>query len=169
MTRGMLNDDERYVDTYWSRFEDVWFHGDYVHVDKDNLWYMRGRTDDVINVSGHRMSTAEIEHTVISNKKISDAASVAIPDDITGEAIVVFFVADDKSKDIESSEITDYISEKIGKVAKPKFIFQLSDLPKTRTGKIMRRLLKSKLLGKELGDLSSLENPQVLDEIEKLD
>ena len=169
MTRGMLNDDARYLKTYWSRFENIWFHGDYVYVDKDNLWYMRGRTDDVINVSGHRMSTAEIEHTVISNKRISDAASVAIPDEITGEAIAVFFVADDRSERISKQEITDYVSEKIGKVAKPKFVFQISDLPKTRTGKVMRRLLKSKLLGKELGDLSSLENPQVLDEISQLD
>ena len=168
MTRGLLNDDKRYLETYWSRFENIWFHGDYVFVDKDNLWYMRGRTDDVINVSGHRMSTAEIEHTVISHNKISDAASIAIPDDITGEAIVVFFVADRKSENILSSEISGYISGKIGKVARPKFIFQLSDLPKTRTGKIMRRLLKSKLLGNELGDLSSLENAYVLDEIEKL-
>lgn len=168
MTRGLLNDDKRYLDTYWSKFENIWFHGDYVFVDKDNLWYMRGRTDDVINVSGHRMSTAEIEHTVISHNKISDAASIAIPDDITGEAIVVFFVADKKSENILSSEISNYVSDKIGKVARPKFVFQLSDLPKTRTGKIMRRLLKSKLLGNELGDLSSLENVHVLDEIEKL-
>lgn len=168
MTHGLLNDDKRYLETYWNKFENIWFHGDYVFVDKDNLWYMRGRTDDVINVSGHRMSTAEIEHTVISHNKISDAASIAIPDDITGEAIVVFFVADKKSKNITSSEISDYVSDKIGKVARPKFIFQLSDLPKTRTGKIMRRLLKSKLLGTELGDLSSLENAYVLDEIEKL-
>ncbi len=168
MTRGLLNDNERFIKTYWSQFENIWFHGDYVHVDKDNLWYMRGRTDDVINVSGHRMSTAEIEHTVISHEKISDAASIAIPDEITGEAIVVFFVPDDKSQNISDAEISDFISEKIGKVAKPKFIFQLTDLPKTRTGKIMRRLLKSKLLGQELGDLSSLENPQVLDEISKL-
>jgi acetyl-CoA synthetase len=168
MTRGLLNDDKRYLETYWSQFENIWFHGDYVYIDKDNLWYMRGRTDDVINVSGHRMSTAEIEHTVISNKKISDAASIAIPDDLTGEAIVIFFVADDKSKTISKSEIMDYVSEKIGKVAKPKLVFQLSDLPKTRTGKIMRRLLKSKLLGHDLGDLSSLENPLVLNEITKL-
>ena len=168
MTRSLLNDDERYFETYWSKFENIWFHGDYVYVDKDNLWYMRGRTDDVINVSGHRMSTAEIEHVVISNTKISDAASIAIPDDITGEAIVIFFVADNKSKIISKSEISDYISKKIGKVAKPKFVFQISDLPKTRTGKIMRRLLKSKLLGRDLGDLSSVENPQVLDEIQKL-
>ncbi len=168
MTRGLLNDDERYLETYWSQFKNIWFHGDYVFVDEDNLWYMRGRTDDVINISGHRMSTAEIEHAVISHKKISDAASIAIPDDITGEAIVLFFVAYNKSETGLESEISNYVSEKIGKVARPKFVFQLSDLPKTRTGKIMRRLLKSKLLGKDLGDLSSLENPHVLDEIQKL-
>ncbi|MCH7876627.1 MAG: AMP-binding protein [Thaumarchaeota archaeon] len=168
MTRGLLNDDARYLETYWSRFKNIWFHGDYVYVDKDNLWYMCGRTDDVMNISGHRISTAEIEHTVISHKKISDAASIAIPDDITGEAIVLFFVTDDKSETGLESEISDYISEKIGKIARPKLVFQLSDLPKTRTGKIMRRLLKSKLLGKDLGDLSSLENPNVLNEIPKL-
>lgn len=168
MTRGLLNDNKRFIETYWSRFEDIWFHGDYVFVDEDNLWYMRGRTDDVINVSGHRMSTAEIEHTVISHEKISDAASIAIPDEITGEAIVVFFVADNKDDSDLEQLVSDFISEKIGKVSKPKFVFQLSDLPKTRTGKIMRRLLKSKLLGKELGDLSSLENPQILDEVPKI-
>ncbi|MDH3314057.1 MAG: AMP-binding protein [Nitrosopumilus sp.] len=168
MTRGLLNDDDRYIETYWSRFENIWFHGDYVYVDEDNLWYMRGRTDDVINISGHRMSTAEIEQTVILHKKISDAASIAIPDEITGEAIVIFCVTHNKSDvDIEL-EISNYISEKIGKIAKPKFVFQISDLPKTRTGKIMRRVLRSKLLGNEPGDLSSLENPNVLDEIPKL-
>jgi acetyl-CoA synthetase len=168
MTRGLLNDDDRYFDTYWSRFENIWFHGDYVFVDKDNLWYMRGRTDDVINVSGHRMSTAEIEHAVISHEKISDAASIAIPDELTGEAIVVFFVPDKKNEFNLESEVSEYVAKKIGKVARPKFVFQLTDLPKTRTGKIMRRLLKSKLLGKDLGDLSSLENPHVLDEISKI-
>ena len=168
MTRGLLNDDARYLETYWSRFKNIWFHGDYVYVDEDNLWYMRGRTDDVINISGHIMSTAEIEHAAISHKKISDAASIAIPDNITGEAIVLFFVADNKLETGLESEISNYISEKIGKVARPKLVFQLSDLPKTRTGKIMRRLLKSKLLGEDLGDLSSLENPHVLDEISKL-
>ena len=167
MTRGLLNDNDRYIKTYWSKFENTWFHGDYVLADEDGLWYMRGRTDDVINVSGHRMSTAEIEHTVISHKKISDAASISIPDKLTGEAIVVFFVADKQNNINFESEITDHISTKIGKIAKPKYIFQLSDLPKTRTGKIMRRLLKLKLLGMELGDLSSLENPGVLDEIDK--
>ncbi len=168
MTRGLLNDNQRFIETYWSRFENIWFHGDYVYVDDDGLWYMRGRTDDVINVSGHRMSTAEIEHTVISHEKISDAASIAIPDELTGEAIVVFFVSDKKEDSNLENLISDYIGEKIGKVAKPKFVFQLTDLPKTRTGKILRRLLKAKLLGVDLGDLSSLENPHVLDEVPKL-
>ena len=167
MTRGLLNDDERYLETYWSKFENIWFHGDYVLADEDNLWYMQGRTDDVINVSGHRMSTAEIEHTVISHKKISDAASISIPDELTGEAIVVFFVPENKNEINLETDIVEHINKKIGKIAKPKLIFQLSDLPKTRTGKIMRRLLKAKLIGNPLGDLSSLENPGILKEIEK--
>jgi acetyl-CoA synthetase len=167
MTRGLLHDDDRYIETYWSRFENIWFHGDYVFADSDNLWYMHGRTDDVINVSGHRMSTSEIEHIVISHEKISDAASISIPDAITGEAIVVFFVADKKKYTNLEFEVIEHISKRIGKIAKPKYVFQLSDLPKTRTGKIMRRLLKTKLMGEELGDLSSLENPDILNEINK--
>jgi len=168
MTKGLLNDDKRYLETYWSKFENVWFHGDYVFVDKDGLWYMKGRSDDVINVSGHRLSTAEIEQTAITHQKISDAASIAIPDEITGEAIVLFVVVESKTDSSIDKELSEYISQKIGKLARPKFIFVLSDLPKTRTGKIMRRLLKSKILGLDLGDLSSLENPQVLNEISKI-
>ena len=167
MTRGLLNDDERYLETYWSKFENIWFHGDYVLADDDNLWYMKGRADDVINVSGHRMSTSEIEHTVISHNKISDAASISIPDELTGEAIVVFFVPENKKEVNLEADIIEHINKKIGKIAKPKLIFQLSDLPKTRTGKIMRRLLKAKLTGNPLGDLSSLENPDILKEIDK--
>ena len=167
MTRGLLNNDERYLETYWSKFENIWFHGDYVLADDDNLWYMKGRADDVINVSGHRMSTSEIEHTVISHNKISDAASISIPDELTGEAIVVFFVPENKNEVNLEADIIEHINKKIGKIAKPKLIFQLSDLPKTRTGKIMRRLLKAKLTGNPLGDLSSLENPDILKEIDK--
>ncbi|KAF6242714.1 AMP-dependent synthetase [Nitrosopumilus sp. b1] len=166
MTKGLLNDNERYLKTYWSRFENIWFHGDYVMANSDGLWYMHGRIDDVINISGHRMSTAEIEQTIISHPKISDVASISIPDEITGEAIVVFVVPEGNYKEENlSDEITSFVSEKIGKLAKPKFVIQLSDLPKTRTGKIMRRLLKDKLLGNQIGDKSSLENPHVLDEI----
>jgi len=154
------------METYWSRFENIWFHGDYVLVDKDGLWYMHGRVDDVINISGHRLSTAEIEQNVISHSKISEAAAIPIPDEITGEAIVLFVVLVDKeNKEGIEAEIHNYISEKIGKVARPKNVIVISDLPKTTTGKIMRRLLKAKLLGMPLGDLSSLENPQVLEQI----
>ena len=123
MTRGLLHDDDRYIRTYWSRFENIWFHGDYVFADSDNLWYMHGRTDDVINVSGHRMSTSEIEHIVICHKKISDAASISIPDTITGEAIVVFFVADKKEYTNLEFEIIEHISKRIGKIAKPNMFF----------------------------------------------
>lgn len=169
MTKGLLNDDKRYLETYWSRFNNIWFHGDYVLVDDDGLWYMHGRVDDVINVAGHRLSTAEIEQAAISNKKIIEAATVSIPDDVTGEAIVVFVVLEKnvERKDVEK-ELSEYIVKKIGKIAKPKHVFVIADLPKTRTGKIMRRLLKAKLLGMSLGDLSSLENPKVLDEIQKI-
>ncbi|RDJ31011.1 MAG: AMP-dependent synthetase [Crenarchaeota archaeon] len=166
MTKGLLNDDERYLKTYWSRFEEIWFHGDYVLANSDGLWYMHGRIDDVINISGHRMSTAEIEQTIMTHQKISEVASISIPDEITGEAIVVFVVPEMKFKEEKlTDEISSFVSEKIGKLAKPKFVIQLSDLPKTRTGKIMRRLLKDKLLGNQIGDNSSLENPHVLDEI----
>jgi acetyl-CoA synthetase len=166
MTRGLLNDDGRYIQTYWSQYKDIWFHGDYVLVDNDGLWYMHGRVDDVINVSGHRLSAVEIEQVAVSHQKISEAAAISIPDEITGEAIVLFVVL--KNKDDNNSiqkEITDHISEKIGKLARPKMVCAISDMPKTRTGKIMRRLLKAKLLGEQLGDLSALENPHVLDEI----
>ncbi|MDX1533478.1 MAG: AMP-dependent synthetase, partial [Nitrosopumilaceae archaeon] len=166
---SLLNDDKKYLDTYWSRFNDVWFHGDYVLQDEDGLWYMHGRVDDVINISGHRLSTAEIEQTIISHPKISDAASVSIPDEIKGEAIIVFVVLEnnEKNNSIEE-EIKQFVAEQIGKVALPNRVLVLSDLPKTRTGKIMRRLLKAKILGNDLGDYSSLENPQVLDEIPNL-
>lgn len=167
MTKGLLNDKNRYLETYWSRFENIWFHGDYVMVDNDGLWYMHGRVDDVINISGHRLSTAEIEQNVILNKKISDAAAIAIPDEITGEAIVLFVVSsgNENNQSIEE-EIINYVSEKLGKIARPKRVIIMPDLPKTRTGKIMRRLLKAKLLGLPLGDLSSVENPQVLDDLQ---
>ncbi len=166
MTKGLLNDRERYLETYWSRFENIWFHGDYVQVDNDSLWYMLGRVDDVINISGHRLSTTEIEQNVTSHKKISDAAAISVPDEITGEAIILFVVPIDKeNNDAIEEEIATYVSEKIGKLARPKRVIIVPDLPKTRTGKIMRRLLKAKLLGWPLGDLSSLENPQILEKI----
>lgn len=169
MTKGLLHDKERYLKTYWSKFDNMWFHGDYVLVDEDGLWYMHGRVDDVINISGHRLSTAEIEHCVCSHKSVTEAAAISVPDDITGEAVAIFVVPEKKSNKLNlEKEVTDHISEKIGKVAKPKYVFLLQDLPKTRTGKIMRRLLKAKFLSMPLGDLSSVENIEIIDKIPSL-
>nr|NIP61359.1 AMP-dependent synthetase [Nitrosopumilaceae archaeon]NIU01978.1 AMP-dependent synthetase [Nitrosopumilaceae archaeon]NIU87129.1 AMP-dependent synthetase [Nitrosopumilaceae archaeon]NIV64619.1 AMP-dependent synthetase [Nitrosopumilaceae archaeon]NIX62579.1 AMP-dependent synthetase [Nitrosopumilaceae archaeon] len=127
-----------------------------------------GRVDDVINVSGHRLSTAEIEQCVISHEDVSEAAAISIPDDITGESIVIFAVPEKNTDTVFEEQIKNYISEKIGKVARPKHVLIVNDLPKTRTGKVMRRLLKSKVQGKTLGDLSSLENPSVLEDLPTL-
>jgi acetyl-CoA synthetase len=169
MTRGLLNDSDRYIKTYWDKYKDVWFHGDYVLIDDDGLWYMHGRVDDVINVSGHRLSTVEIEQLVASHKKISDAAAISIPDEITGESIVLFVVLKNKNdQDSIQQEIQNFVSEKIGKLARPKRVCIISDMPKTRTGKIMRRILKTRFLGEPLGDVSALENPHVLDEIKQI-
>ena len=169
MSRGLLGDADRYIKTYWSRFENMWFHGDYVLADKDGLWYMHGRVDDVVNISGHRISIAEIEQVVILEDYILEAAAVSIPDEITGDALVVFVVPEKEfmSENIED-RIKDVISKKIGKLARPKMIMQISDLPKTSTGKITRRLLQSKILGKDLGDVSAIENVHVLDEIKSI-
>jgi acetyl-CoA synthetase len=164
ITRGLLGDNTRYIKAYWSQYGDVWFHGDYVVRDSDGLWYMHGRVDDVINVSGHRLSTVEIEQTISQHQNVLDCAAISIPDDITGEAIIVFVIPKNKDQDLER-QIQDWVSAKIGKLARPKSVHVISDMPKTRTGKIMRRLLRAKILGESLGDLSGLENPQVLDEI----
>lgn len=169
MTRGLLNDPDRYIQSYWSQYNGLWFHGDYVMVDDDGLWYMYGRVDDVINVSGHRLSTVEIEQVAITHEKIADAAAISIPDKITGDAIALFVVLKNKAdqKAIQS-EMDDFISEKIGKIAKPRIVRVISDMPKTRTGKVMRRLLRAKLLGEDVGDITALENPDILSEIEQV-
>lgn len=168
ITRGLLGDEDRYIQTYWNQYGDVWFHGDYTVKDSDGLWFMHGRVDDVINVSGHRLSTVEIEQIVSSHPKISDSAAISIPDQITGEAIVVFIVAKESKEVNLPEQIQSFVSDKIGKLAKPKLVYIISEMPKTRTGKVMRRLLRAKLLGQHLGDISGLENPLILDEVRSL-
>ena len=163
MTRGLLNSPDTYMQTYWSRFENVWFHGDYVLRDNDGLWYMQGRADEIIKVSGHRLGTAEIEEGAADCGAVHEAAAVSVPDGTTGEAIAVFVVADG-SRGLEAA-VSDCIVQRIGKIARPKMVIRLSGLPQTRTGKIMRRLLRARLLGQPAGDLSALENPHVLDEV----
>ena len=166
MTRGLLNNPDRFIDTYWSKYKDVWYHGDIVLVDSDGLWYMRGRADDVIKVAGHRIGTAEVEAAAASHPAVAEAVAIGKPDELKGEAIVVCIVVKDGLK-IENlkAEITKRVEESIGKFARPEEVRIVLELPKTRTGKLVRRLMRAKIAGENIAsqDLSTVENPWSLD------
>jgi acetyl-CoA synthetase len=168
MTRGLLNNPERFIDTYWSKYRDVWYHGDIVLVDSDGLWYMRGRADDVIKVAGHRIGTAEVEAAAASHPVAAEAVVVGRPDELKGEAIVVCIVVRDGCKaDNLAGDIIKRVEESIGKFARPEEVRIVAELPKTRTGKLVRRLVRAKIAGENIAsqDLSTVENPWSLDEI----
>ncbi len=159
MTRGLLNDYARYIEVYWSRFDGVWFHGDYASI-KDGLWYLHGRTDDIIKVAGHRIASAEIESVISDHEHVLEAAAIGIPDELKGESIILYVVGD-----ASKEELKQFIVNRLGKIAMPKDIIFVKELPKTRTGKIMRRILRAKFLNKELGDLSNIEDPNVVEKL----
>lgn len=165
MTRGLLNNRDRYIGTYWTRFGGVWYHGDIVRVDSEGLWYMRGRADDVIKVSGHRIGTAEIEEAAASHAAVAEAVAVGRPDDLKGESIVLCVVlkAGENGKGLEGA-IAGAVEDRIGRFARPDEIRFVSELPKTRTGKLVRRLVRARVSGQDLDahDLSSVENPWCL-------
>jgi acetyl-CoA synthetase len=168
MTRGLLNNPSRFIATYWSKYRDVWYHGDIVLVDSDGLWYMRGRADDVIKVAGHRIGTAEVEAAAASHPAVAEAVAVGRPDDLKGEAIVLCVVIKDGHKaDNLKNEIIKKIEESIGKFARPEEVRIVAELPKTRTGKLVRRLVRAKIAGENITaqDLSTVENPSSLDGI----
>ena len=168
MTRGLLNNPDRFIDTYWSKYKDVWYHGDIVLVDPDGLWYMRGRADDVIKVAGHRIGTAEVEAAAASHPAVAEAVVVGRPDELKGEAIVVCIVVKDGYKtDGLKEEIIIRVEESIGKFARPEEVRMVAELPKTRTGKLVRRLVRAKIAGENIAsqDLSTVENPRSLDGI----
>jgi acetyl-CoA synthetase len=168
MLRTLYGDDERYVETYFSRFgPKTYLAGDAAIRDKDGYLWIVGRIDDVINVSGHRLSTAEIESAILSNEKVSEAAVVAQSDDLSGQAIVAFVTlrgAVRGTPEIEA-EIRDHVAARIGKLARPKRILWSDDLPKTRSGKTMRRLLRDVATGRALGDVTTLLDPTVMAEL----
>jgi len=167
MTRGFWKDPERYLDTYWSRWPDIWYHGDWASVDEDGFWFLHGRSDDTIKVSGRRTGPAEIEAALIEHEAVSEAAVIGVHHDIKGEAVVCFVVLRNEfqpSADLNES-IKDKVAEILGKVGRPDEVHSVNALPKTRSAKIIRRLIKAKYIGEELGDLASVENPQALDEI----
>lgn len=175
MTRGLLNNPGRFIDTYWSKYKDVWYHGDIVLVDPDGLWYMRGRADDVIKVAGHRIGTAEVEAAAASHPAVAEAVAVGRPDELKGEAIVVCVVVkDDGSHSTNGNnnnnlkqEIIRCVEGSIGKFARPEEVRIVAELPKTRTGKLVRRLVRAKVAGENIAsqDLSTVENPWSLDGI----
>ncbi|MCI2415769.1 MAG: AMP-binding protein [Candidatus Aramenus sp.] len=166
MTRGFWRDPERYISTYWSRWKGVWVHGDLAMKDEEGFFYIVGRSDDVVKVSGKRIGPGEIEAVIDSHPFIVESACVGVPDKVKGEVLVCFVVPKASKEGLEA-ELLEYLEEKLGKALVPSHIILVRDLPRTRNGKIMRRLIRNALLGKELGDTSSLENPQSLEEIKR--
>jgi acetyl-CoA synthetase len=170
MTNGFWRDPERYVATYWSRWENVWVHGDWSLIDEDGFWYILGRSDDTINTGGKRVGPAEVESAAVAHPAVREAAAIGVPDEVKGEKVVVFailregYAADDRLR----AEILDTITHRLGRPLRPDSVHFVSDLPRTRNAKIMRRVIKAKYLGaSDLGDLSALENPAAVEEVGK--
>jgi acetyl-CoA synthetase len=171
MLRGIYGDPERYRDTYWSRFDGRYFAGDGAKVDEDGYLWLLGRVDDVMNVSGHRISTTEVESALVDHPAVAESAVVGAADPTSGQAIVAFVTlrADAGEPDDErGQELRAHVAAKIGPIARPKTVVFTDELPKTRSGKIMRRLLRDVAEGRVLGDTTTLADPAVVDEIRRL-
>ncbi|MGW0025378.1 AMP-binding protein [Rhodococcus sp. NPDC003383] len=166
MTRGVWKDEERYLEAYWSTFPGMWRHGDYALVDSDGQWYIRGRSDDVMNVAGKRLAPAEVEAILTAHPAVSEAAAVGVPDPKKGETVWAFWVprADADGTDI-SGELAASVAAELGKPFAPSVVHRVSRLPKTRSAKILRRAVRAAALGTDPGDLSGAENPEAVEEI----
>jgi acetyl-CoA synthetase len=164
MTRGFWGEPERYLETYWSRFPDVWVHGDWASIDDDGFWFLHGRSDDTLNIAGKRVGPAEIESAVVALPEVMMAAAIGVPDEVKGEAIALYVVpAPDVEPDEElTGAVMSAVTETMGKAFRPKSVRWVKDLPRTRSAKIMRRVIKAVALGDEPADLSGLENPESL-------
>jgi acetyl-CoA synthetase len=159
MLRTLYKDPERYKQVYWSRFPNVYFTGDSCSIDEDGYFWFKGRADEVLNVAGHRLGTAEIESALVAHPAVAEAAVIGIPDEIKGDvpkAYVVLKVGYQPSEELKK-ELKEWVAKEIGPIARPEDIEFRDKLPKTRSGKIMRRLLKAEALGLPLGDISTLE------------
>ncbi|MDQ6744002.1 MAG: AMP-binding protein, partial [Candidatus Dormibacteraeota bacterium] len=167
MTRGFWGGPERYLETYWSRFPDVWVHGDWAYVADDGLWYVLGRSDDTIKVAGKRLGPAEVESVLVEHAAVVESAAIGVPDELKGESLVCFVVlrAGEVGSTALSEELRDRVAGALGKPLKPRAVKFVAELPKTRNAKILRRVVKAVYLGQDPGDLSSLENPAALDAI----
>lgn len=165
MTRGFWNDPDRYVETYWSRWPGVWVHGDWARIDEDGYWYIQGRSDDTLKVAGKRVGPAEVETAAATHAAVLEAAAVGIPHDVKGESIAVFCVlrpGETDSPDLRVA-IGAEVARQLGKALKPDVVAVVPALPKTRSGKVMRRVARAAFLGIDPGDISALDDPTTLD------
>jgi acetyl-CoA synthetase len=167
MLRGIWGDPQRFVETYWEKFGNQYFAGDGARRDSDGDVWLLGRVDDVMNVSGHRLSTAEIESALVSNPMVAEAAVVGANDEVTGQAVVAFVIIkashnENGTPEEQSAQLRAHVATHIGAIARPAKVYLVSELPKTRSGKIMRRLLRDVAEGRPIGDTTTLTDPAVL-------
>jgi acetyl-CoA synthetase len=164
MTRGIWGDPERYLDTYWRRFPGVWKHGDWASVYEDGYWFLHGRSDDTLNIACKRIVTAELESAAVGHHAVAEAAAVGIPHEVKGEVAWLFCVLA-PGANAGAEEISGAVTDELGKAFAPDRVIFVSALPKTRSAKIVRRAVRARALGEDPGDLSTLENPEALEEI----
>lgn len=161
MTRGIWRDPKRYLETYWTRWRGVWQHGDWASVDEDGYWFLHGRADESMNIAGRKVGPAEVENALTGHPAVSEAAVIGVPDDITGEAIVAFVVGK-TGEPVTPEALAAHVAATLGPTFRIRAIVPVAELPKTQSGKVVRRLLRQKYLGETLGDLSTVENPEAL-------
>ncbi len=167
MTRGFWRDRERYLESYWSRYPGLWRHGDFAAIDDDGLWYILGRSDDTIKVSGKRLGPAEVEALLNADPRVLESAAIAVPHPVKDNEVVCFVVPKERGGDMESlrSGLMQRVVSGLGKALKPREVLFVRALPKTRNAKVMRRLIRAAYLNEDLGDVSSLENPETIEAI----
>ena len=167
MTRGFWKDPDRYEQTYWSRFPGVWVHGDWAAIDEDGLWYILGRSDDTIKIAGKRLGPAEVESVLVEHPAVGESAAIGVPDAAKGQALVCFCVLrpEHEASAALAEDLKALVVTRLGKPLRPKAIEFVADLPRTRNAKVMRRVIRSAYLDEAPGDLSSLENPQAVEEV----
>ena len=170
MTQGFWRDPDRYLEAYWRRLPGVWVHGDWARIDPDGFWYISGRSDDTIKVAGKRIGPAEVESAAVAHPVVVEAMAVGVPDEVKGEAIVVFAVvrASAESGEPLASAVGETVVERLGKSFRPAAVHLVPALPKTRNGKILRRVARAAYLGLDAGDVSALEDPATLEPIRAL-
>ncbi|HZH34442.1 MAG TPA: AMP-binding protein, partial [Pyrinomonadaceae bacterium] len=165
MARGFWQERERYLETYWNRFENIWVHGDFAMKDADGHWFILGRSDDTLKVAGKRVGPAEVESLLVGHPLVAEAAVIGVPDELKGTAMVAFCVLSGEATENLEDELKNLVAEAQGKPLKPNRVLFVNALPKTRNAKVMRRVIRAAYLGEDAGDLSALENPQAVEDI----